>query len=167
MLDIVFVDLLSHHVLRLYALLGHFVLTVMLLWTKIDSIQTDIFYDDSARYKDYYDIYEGMIVSGIIMLMARGLFLALEGNRVTLWGALILGLDLLACFFLAWINLDGLVWNQYGYIYGFCVLLPLLYEIVYWLNQYGKKAFMQSTSPVSILKRIWFFFEQHTARRNV
>lgn len=165
MLDIVCFELINHHVFRIYAFLGHFILTVMLLWTKIDSLQTDMFYYDSTRYKQNNNIYEGMIISAIIMLMIRSIFLVLEGNRVSLFGTLILCLDLVACFFLSWIILDGLVWYQYAYIYGFCVLLPLIYEITYWLNQYGKKALMQSTTPLTLAKRIWFFFEQYAVRR--
>jgi len=166
MLDIVCIDMINHQVLRIYAWLGHFILTVMLLWTKIDSIQSDMFYYDSARYKDNHDTYEGMIISAVVMLMVRSIFLAFECNRVTLFGTLILGLDLLACFFLVWIIVDGLIWTQYSYIFGFCVVIPLAYEIMYWINQYGKKVLMQSSAPVSLLKRFWFFFEQYAARRS-
>ena len=121
MLDIVVIELFSHNVLRMYTFLVHLILTVMLLWTKIDSIQTSIYYDDSSLYKKYNSLYEGMVISGIIMLIVRAFFLVFEGNRVTLSGCVILLLDALACFFLAWINLDGLIWSQYIYIYVICV----------------------------------------------
>ena len=121
MLDLVIIDVLNQYVFRWYALVLHFFLTTVLLWTKIDSIQVSIYYLDNAGYSTANYQYEGMIVSAIVILILRAFFLILEGNRLSLAGSLVLMTDVLACFFVAWIILDGLIWTTYGYVFFFCV----------------------------------------------
>ena len=121
MLEIAALDVVSYHVLRYYAILMHFILTTFLVWTKIDSLQVSIYYSDNNAYKENNNVYEGMIISAMVMLTARALFMMMEGNRLTFSSCIMLTLDIMACFFIVWIILDGLIWTSYGYIYGFCV----------------------------------------------
>ena len=121
MFDLVVIDVTNQYVFRWYALLLHFILTTMLLWTKIDSIQVSIYYLNNTSYNTYNYQYEGMIASALVMLILRAFFLILEGNQLTLAGSLMLATDILACFFVAWIILDGLIWTTYGYVFVFCV----------------------------------------------
>ena len=39
-------------------------------------------------------------------------------------------MDVVGAFFTAWMILDGLVWYSYHWIYWFCIMLPLLTNIM-------------------------------------
>lgn len=114
-------DLFSHHVLRFDALMLHFILTTMLIWTKFDSIQTSIYYTDNSSFSDRNQSYLGMVYTSLILLLIRLVFLGFDKSNVTFTGVISLFLDCLACFFIVWIVLDGLIWSSYAYVFGFCV----------------------------------------------
>lgn len=115
-------DNLAFSSLRLIALLSHFVLTYFLLWTKYDSLLVTL--SSSATINDYNqinDIHTGLISLGISALGIEIIFFASNPQYVSLFSAIKLFLDFVACFFIAWMVLDGLSWITYIYILVFCV----------------------------------------------
>lgn len=108
--------------LQLIALMSHFLLTTGLVWTRYDSLQITL--KASANRSDYSTIdrsYTGLIAMGIIALIFEMIMTTASTKRVSLFGAIKLFLDVVACFFISWIILDGLEWRTYIYIFVFCV----------------------------------------------
>ena len=121
MQEVFSLDLCTHHVLRFDALLLHFIMTTVLIWTKFDSIQSSIYYTDNSTFSDRNQSYLGMVYTALILLLIRIALLAFEKSNITFTGVMSLFLDCLACFFIGWIALDGLIWSSYAYVFGFCV----------------------------------------------
>lgn len=108
--------------LQLLALMSHFILTTGLVWTRYDCLQVTL--KASANRSDYDTInrsYTGLISVGIIALVFEMIMTTASTKRVSLFGAIKLFMDLVACFFISWIILDGLDWRTYIYIFVFCV----------------------------------------------
>jgi hypothetical protein len=108
--------------LRLIALMSHFVLTTALLWTKFDSLQVTL--KANASKHDYESInssYTGLIASSLIALLFEMMWTTATAKNVSLSGTIQLFMDIVGCFFIAWIVLDGLSWTTYIYIFVFCV----------------------------------------------
>jgi len=108
--------------LQLLALMSHFILTTGLVWTRYDCLQVTL--KASANRSDYDTInrsYTGLISVGIIALLFEMVMTTASTKRVSLFGAIKLFMDLVACFFISWIILDGLDWRTYIYIFVFCV----------------------------------------------
>ena len=108
--------------MRVFALFSHFLLTTGLVWTRVASIQVGM---TSYKEEDYYRAsnasYSGMIGTALACLIAEMVFLGYDNNNVTLSSMIHLFLDIVACFFNAWMILDGLVWYTYSYVFVFCV----------------------------------------------
>lgn len=108
--------------LQMLALMSHFILTTGLVWTRYDCLQVTL--KASANRSDYDTInrsYTGLISVGIIALLFEMVMTTASTKRVSLFGAIKLFMDLVACFFISWIILDGLDWRTYIYIFVFCV----------------------------------------------
>ena len=102
--------------------MSHFVLTTGLIWTRIDSIQITL--KASADKLDYNSInnsYLALISFGLIFLAIEMLMFLMAPHHISLFEALKLFMDMVGCFFIAWIILDGLEWLTYVYIFVFCV----------------------------------------------
>lgn len=112
--------------LRVFAFLAHFVATSFLVWTRHDSVSVTVAPLDSAGYAFADDQYLGLIGAGLTLLAIRLLLMPGVFVVLSLGSGLELALDCLATFFVAWIVLDGLAWTTYLYVFGFCVVLPLL-----------------------------------------
>ncbi|KAJ1405509.1 hypothetical protein B484DRAFT_214744 [Ochromonadaceae sp. CCMP2298] len=111
--------------LRLLALTVHFLLTTFLFWTRFDSLQVTL--KPRATYHDYNVIdshYQGIISFGLALLTFEIAFETATAGNVSFFLLMKLVLDLVACFFVAWIALDGLDWKTYIYILVFCVVVP-------------------------------------------
>ena len=108
--------------MRIFALFSHFLLTTGLIWTRVASIQVGM---TSYKEEDYYRTsnisYTGMIGTALACLIAEMVFLGFDNNKVVLSSMIHLFLDIVACFFNAWMILDGLVWYTYSYVFVFCV----------------------------------------------
>ena len=116
--------------MRVLALISHFLLTTGLLWTKFDSIQVSMRdYTSDHEYKIMNQQYEGIVSFSLIALFVQAVVLGLSPDRITLATMLHLGADCAACFWISWIILDGLDWYTYVYIFVFCVVLPLLWDL--------------------------------------
>lgn len=108
--------------LQLLVLMTHFVLTTGLIWTKYDCLQVTL--RATASKEDFSRInraYTGLIAFGLILLVFEMIMLTIASRKITLFGAVKLFLDIVACFFISWTILDGLEWTTYVYIFVFCV----------------------------------------------
>lgn len=108
--------------LQLLVLIAHFVMTTGLIWTRYDCLQVTL--RASASKEDFSRIdraYTGLIGFGLILLLFEMVMLLVSSRKVSLFGAVKLFLDMVACFFISWTILDGLEWTTYVYIFVFCV----------------------------------------------
>ncbi len=116
--------------IRIYAILSHFLLTTVLIWTRIDSIQVTMSTSDSDNvYKIYNENYTSMLAFALVLLIARFLLLFFNIMDITAISIFNIILDGIACLFNAWSALDGLAWYNYSYIFVFCV-----WVLIFWLQ---------------------------------
>ena len=120
--------------LRLLALLAHLVATTFLVWTRPDSVSVTIAPLDSAAHSSADSQYLSLLGAGLGLLVLRLLLLPGVFSSLSLGSCLELVLDSLAAFFIAWIVLDGLAWTTYLFVFGFCVVLPLLLCLLAYLR---------------------------------
>ncbi|RYH24368.1 hypothetical protein EON65_16730 [archaeon] len=107
---------------RTISLCCHFILTTFLVWTRYPSIQISLRSDHSSvDYRKTEDSYLALIAWGIILLIMEFLMLPITYDKLYFRNVINFGLDWAACFFIAWIVLDGLSWRTYIYIFVFCV----------------------------------------------
>lgn len=108
--------------LRLWSLCLHFCLTTFLIWTRSPAVRVAMTTGQSnSDFTHYENSYLTIIAFGIILLAVQFLMLPFSYNKVTFRAVMALGLDFAACFFIAWMVLDGLSWHTYIYILVFCV----------------------------------------------
>ena len=108
--------------IRIYAILSHFLLTTVLIWTRIDSIQVTMSTSDSDNvYRIYNENYTTMLAFALVLLVARFSLLFFNIMDITVISIFNIILDGIACLFNAWNALDGLAWYNYSYIFVFCV----------------------------------------------
>ena len=120
--------------LRVFAFLAHLVATSFLVWTRHDSVSVTVAPQDSAAYTYADDQYLALLGAGLTLLVLRLLLLPGVFATLSLGAGLELVLDCLAVFFVAWIVLDGLAWTTYLFVFGFCVVLPLLMQLLAYLR---------------------------------
>ena len=106
--------------IRSFCLFAHILLTTVLYWTKLDSIQVTL----SSSANDLANIeadetFTGLLSISIIFLLLEVVFRAAE-IQITLGTLIHVFLDSCACFFITWIVLDGLAWETYIYVFFFC-----------------------------------------------
>lgn len=117
-----FTDILSFNSVRILALITHFVVTTILLWTPYDSISVTLPPNYSLdNYRSAIASYFAIISLGLVLIIFEFLFMVLNGFEISLLAAMHLGADLTGIFFVIWIFLDGLEWHTYIYILCFCV----------------------------------------------
>lgn len=107
--------------LQLLLLFSHFMLTTGLIWTKIDSIQVTIDYDDHTKYKLYKARYEAAIAVGILLLLVRFASFVILYSKPSVSSIILIILDSIACLFISWQLLDSQAWYNYIYVLVFCV----------------------------------------------
>jgi hypothetical protein len=108
--------------MRCLVLISHFVLTTGLVWTKIDSIQITIAFDDNQAYRRAKSNYETAIAFGLALLILRFVFFfLLDYGHVSILSIYHIIFDSIACLFIAWMVLDSFAWYYYLYVLFFCV----------------------------------------------
>ena len=132
--------------LRVFAFLAHLVSTSFLVWTRQDSVSVTVAPLDSAAYSSADAQYLAVIGAGLALLVLRLLLMPGVFTVLSLGSGLELILDSLAAFFVAWIVLDGLAWKTYLFIFGFCVVLPLLMNLFSYLRA-GLRALTRRLTP--------------------
>lgn len=157
-------DNLSFPSIRLYALLSHFIMTCSLLWTRFDSIQVTLHSGyTKSDYKEKEDIYVGLVAFGLALLSAQLFMFATSYYQVNIEATLHLVLDVTACFFIAWIVMDGLDWRTYIYILCFCVILPTFGDALRFSLFIQKNFWVGWKSSTSIYATAKRFYENATA----
>lgn len=143
--------------LRVFALLSHFLLTTGLYWTKFDSLQVSMAdFTDNHEYKVIDTQYTGLMSFGLIALLAQTAMLLTAPDTIELGSMLHLAADCAACFWISWIILDGLDWRTYIYIFVFCVVLPLTYDILVLLQSLLQKKWTSWRKPESLAVTIYY-----------
>lgn len=108
--------------LRCFALITHFTLTPVLIWTRFDSVTVSLKPKYTrGDYGEAEEAYLGLLGFGVTMLVLRLLFFSFSYHHVTIGTVMQLFMDVLGAFFVAWIAVDGLDWRNYIYILVFCV----------------------------------------------
>lgn len=148
-------DLFSFNSLRIFALISHFFLTTVLIWMEYNSITITL----NANFSrgDYHDVrqqYTGLISCGLGVLIAQFYFIGSSTNKLSIGTTLNLLLDAIACFFIAWIILDGLDWRTYIYILVFCVILPALWNVFSIVRFRMKNVWVKRTQRTSFWEDI-------------
>lgn len=115
-------DDLNIRSIRLLVLISHFILTTGLVWTKIDSIQITIGFEDNEAYRTSKLNYEAAIAFGLTLLVLRLVsFFVLDYGVATILSVYNIIFDSIACLFVAWMVLDSFAWYYYLYVLFFCV----------------------------------------------
>ena len=106
--------------MRTFSLFAHILFTTVLYWTKFDSIQISMVNRlDDSEYKSADESFTGLISMSLIFLLIKMVYLGME-TQVTLSTVIHVFLDVVACLFISWIFLDGLMWQTYIYVFAFC-----------------------------------------------
>ncbi len=114
--------LLSFQSIRILAILSHFLVTTVLLWTREDSIKISLdAYYELQHYNELRDRYVSIIGIALVGLLWKVVSFALTYQKISLLSAVNVFFDLIGCFFVIWIVLDGLEWVNYIYIFVFCM----------------------------------------------
>lgn len=143
--------------MRVFALISHFLLTTGLYWTKFDSLQVNMAdFTDNHEYVIIDSQYTGLVSFGLIALMLQTVFLLSSPDTIVLGSVLHLAADCAACFWISWIILDGLDWQTYIYIFVFCTVLPLVYDIACLLQFLVQKRWTSWKKPQSIFVTIYY-----------
>ena len=103
---------------RIFALFIHFIFTVALFWTKVDSVQVAT--QDTSTREEYSEVYDNLISFGIACLIIKALCLSINISYISFSTCIHLALDVIGAFFVLWISLDGLTWQTYIVIFVFC-----------------------------------------------
>jgi len=144
--------------MRCYALFSHILLTTGLYWTKFDSLQVSMVdYTSDHEFIIANQQYVGLISFAIVSLFVEVCFLMASHENVNLGFVMHLFLDVCACFFLSWIILDGQEWQTYGYIFFFCVIVPVSYDLIEGLRVLVQKRHLHWKRPVNYVKEFYYF----------
>lgn len=145
--------------LRVYFLFLHFVATCALFFVDINLIQIGMVnYKDDNEYATNLNTFHGYVVSSMLFLTFECLLLGLDHNAVSLGAIMHLFLDGCAIFSIGWICLDGLDWRNYIYIFYFCVLIPLFYDMLCLISYFNKRQLIASNKSQPIFTQIYYFF---------
>ena len=141
--------------LRVLFLLSHFVLTCFLYWTKFSSLQVTMLsnYRDDHHYKIINQQYTGLMSFGLIVLIIEALIVCCSEEAITFGSTMHLFLDMVACFFISWIVLDGLDWQTYVYIFFFC-----MYVVIYNIISMSKNTKFYSSFSTKLIHVPFSFF---------
>jgi hypothetical protein len=143
-------DLLSFNSLRAYALISHFFLTTILVWMEYKSITITL--DANFSRHDYHVVrqqYTGLISTGLCVLIVQFYLIASSTNELSIGTTLNLLLDVIACFLIVWIIIDGLDWRTYIYVLVFCVILPALWNVLSIVRFRMKNVWVRRTQKIS------------------
>mmetsp|Transcript_3062 Transcript_3062/g.4770 ORF Transcript_3062/g.4770 Transcript_3062/m.4770 type:complete len:323 (-) Transcript_3062:1140-2108(-) len=154
------VDSFSFASLRLLALMFHFLFTTFLYWTKQDSLQVAL--KPTSTVHDYEIIdsaYTGLISFGLICITFNIVSSIASTSSISFFGIIQLFLDVVACFFVAWIALDGLEWTTYVYILVFCILVPALGDVLKFGLFINKNIWVNWRNPVPVYQSVYDAFD--------
>lgn len=147
--------------LRLYLLIFHSLFTTFLFWTKQDCIQVTIepYENADVLYPQYDYEYTVLVSFGLLFLIFRFVTFCILPQRLSFLNVVTLLLDILACFFLVWIILDGLSWYSYTYIFVFCTVIPLLFDIITYARiTASQNVWISWRKTYSLWVRTYYFF---------
>mmetsp|Transcript_25089 Transcript_25089/g.36990 ORF Transcript_25089/g.36990 Transcript_25089/m.36990 type:complete len:155 (-) Transcript_25089:53-517(-) len=114
--------------LRIFMLLLHFVCTVPLYWTQVDSVQVTT---ESVNTREEYGYNYTILISfSLFCMLIEAVVLSFYLHTINLLYCIHVMLDCIGIFFALWISLDGLAWQTYIVISTVCVILPACVDIV-------------------------------------
>jgi hypothetical protein len=112
----------SFESLRAIALYSHFLLTTFLIWTMRDQIESTLEVNyNPVDFDEARDSYYTLLTFALIGIVTKAVAFSLTYHSVTLASAMNLFLDVAGSFFVGWIVLDGMDWNQYAVVFIFCM----------------------------------------------
>ena len=166
--------------MRLLAMISHFVLTtgkllllsiylhkliiiiiitmlIGLYWTKIDSIQVGMIdYTDRHEYYLANTQYSSLIIFGLIFIIVEFISYGITYENIDILCMMHLFLDIVGCFTVSWIILDGLDWRTYIYIFVFCVMVPCFLDILQFVSYIASNRWISTNDKRSIAMRLYY-----------
>ncbi len=146
--------------LRLFALFSHFLVSIVLFWTRGDTIGVSFSVWQSASEYSLLDNQMLALLSlNLICLLVESIILGFIFDAVRLDSCIHLVLDISATFFITWMILDGWTWSTFIYIFLFCSLLPTSYDLLWSMLFVFKGQFRSGRRTPTLAKRIWYFWK--------
>ena len=113
----------------MFAALSHLIVTMVMYWTRFDSVYVDIpivnaKIVDESLFDDYDVQYKSMIGWAAFFQIINILNIFILHPPLSLTGVLMMAADIVGACGCIWQIMDGLVWYNYKWTFGFCVMLP-------------------------------------------
>lgn len=128
-----------------------------LYWTRFDSIQVAMVdYKSDHEYLIANRQYRNLIIFGLIFLIIEFLSYGFTYETINILCMMHLFLDIVGCFTISWIILDGLDWRTYIYIFVFCVIVPCFFDILLFVQYLISNRWSLTNDKKSVAMRLYY-----------
>jgi len=133
------------------------IIIIGLYWTRIDSIQVGMIdYTDRHEYYLANTQYSKLIIFGLIFMIIEFISYGITYETIDILCMMHLFLDIVGCFTVSWIILDGLDWRTYIYIFVFCVLIPCFFDLLQFVLYIASNRWSITNDKRSVAMRIYY-----------
>ena len=144
--------------MRIFALLSHFLVTCVLLWTRSDCVS--VILKRTATNNDFENEdanFRAVLGLNLLLIALKTCTLALLGDiTIRLDLCINVFLDICATFFITWMVLDGWDWRVIIYIFLFCSLFPFVYDILCIILYFIRKQFVLAKRVPTVAARLLY-----------
>lgn len=113
-------------------------------------------YKDNHEYSLANRQYRNLIIFGLIFLIIEFISYGLTYETINILCMMHLFLDIVGCFTVSWIILDGLDWRTYIYIFVFCVTVPCFLDLMLFVQYIVSNRWILSNDKKSLAVRFYY-----------